>query len=109
MSKIAKQYSQALFDAALDANALDAVFEDLKIVMSVGRESRELQHFLNLPQIAPDRKKAVVEQIFQERNTGLTVDQQAHMGVVQRFIDLLIDRGRQNALPEIMKRSRRLL
>ncbi len=107
--KVAKQYSRALFDAAQNVGALDAVLDDLALIINVSRESEDFGRFINLPQIPTDKKKAVIDQIFDQLKSSSDIANQKHLSLVNNFVKLLIDKGRQRELQTIFDEFSKLV
>lgn len=61
---VSKTYGQALFDLALEENALEKILEEEAFVKEVFAENKELVTLLNHPKISKDEKVKVVENIF---------------------------------------------
>ncbi|OQY26983.1 MAG: ATP synthase F1 subunit delta [Candidatus Cloacimonetes bacterium 4572_55] len=101
-TKLAKIYAKALFDAAVAAGDLNAVLDDLQLVVSIGASSEELRHFLNLPQIPTNAKKNAIHRIFEKINKYTIKGQRRQIELVQNFVILLIDKARQYLLPQIL-------
>lgn len=108
-TKVAKIYARALFDAAREADALDVIRDELDAVVQIGSDSKELKKFLDLPQVPAGTKKKVIDQIFDQFAQSLTADQRKHVGLVQNFVKLLIDKGRQGLLPQIFGEFNKLV
>jgi F-type H+-transporting ATPase subunit delta len=83
-------YARALFEAAQDANRVDAVFGDLGALAGAIEDVPELRAFLRNPQVEPAGKAEVLEQL-----TG-DADQ-----LVRNFVRLAAEKGRAGELPEI--------
>lgn len=61
---VSKTYGQALFELALEQNALEQILEEETFVKEVFAENEELVTMLNHPKISKDEKIQVVENIF---------------------------------------------
>lgn len=64
---VSKIYGDALFDAALEADRMDAFFEAAKAVAGVLRENREFGNLMAHPKIMKEEKVRIVEETFKER------------------------------------------
>jgi F-type H+-transporting ATPase subunit delta len=85
-----RMYARALFQAAQDANRVDAVAADLAELARAMDEVPELRAFLRNPQIEPAGKAAMLEQ--------LTADGDE---LVRNFVRLVAEKGRGGELAEI--------
>jgi F-type H+-transporting ATPase subunit delta len=85
-----RMYARALFEAAQEANRVDAVAVDLAELAHAMEEVPELRAFLRNPQIEPAGKAAMLEQ--------LTVDGDE---LVRNFVRLVAEKGRGGELAEI--------
>ena len=89
---VAATYAEALFEAAEENDALDAVAADVAAFAQAMRESAELREVLSSPEIETRAKKAAL--------AGLTED--AHP-LAANFLQVLVDRGRIAEFPEIAR------
>lgn len=88
---VAGTYAEALYEAARDAGAVDQVARDLREFRDAYVESAELARTLSSPELETARKRAIVAELSAA----------AH-ALVGRFLALLVERGRIEALPEIV-------
>ncbi len=85
---VSKVYGDALFEEAMEKNALSAWYEEVQALKQVFMEQSDLVQFLNHPQITKEEKVKVIESIFTGRiSEGL-------LG----FLVIVIEKGRQNDL-----------
>lgn len=87
---VASRYAVALYKLAKENNELEQLEQELKVVEEVVAENPQFLTILKHPKIAKDAKKALVKEAFQ--NASQTV---------MNTIYLLIDRKREELLPEI--------
>jgi F-type H+-transporting ATPase subunit delta len=85
-----RMYARALFEAAQEADRVDAVSSDLGALAAAMDEVPALRAFLRNPQIDPAGKASVLEQ--------LTTDGDE---LVRNFVRLVADKGRPGEIPEI--------
>jgi F-type H+-transporting ATPase subunit delta len=85
-----RMYARALFEAAQEGDRIDAVSADLAALASAMNEVPELRAFLRNPQIEPDGKAAVLEQL------SAGADE-----LVRNFVRLVAEKGRAGELEEI--------
>ena len=92
MAVAQRMYARALFEAAQEADRVDAVSSDLGALATAGDEVPELRAFLRNPQIEPEGKAAALEQL------AAGADE-----LVRNFVRLVAEKGRAGELPEIAK------
>lgn len=85
-----RMYARALFEAAEEAKRVDAVSADLGALASAMDVVPELRAFLRNPQIEPDGKAAVLEQLSADADE-----------LVRNFVRLAAEKGRAGELEEI--------
>lgn len=85
-----RMYARALFEAAQEADRVDRVAGDLAALAGAMDEVPELRAFLRNPQVEPDGKAAVLDQIAAEADE-----------LVRNFIRLVAEKGRAGELGEI--------
>ena len=90
MAVAQRMYARALFEAAREADSIDAVAGDLAALAGAMDEVPELRAFLRNPQIDPTGKADVLGQ--------LAVDADE---LVRNFVRLAAEKGRAGELPEI--------
>lgn len=89
-SKVAKRYAQGLLDFTNEAGQTATVFSEMKDVVKVMAESKDLNKFFLTPYIDSKKKIEVANEIFK----GLSVS-------TQNLITLVIKHGRENQLKNI--------
>lgn len=72
-SRVAKRYARALFNIALQQDILQSVEDDLTGVCAVIAHSKDLKHFLGSPNRTREDKMKLLEGIFSDRVTALTM------------------------------------
>jgi F-type H+-transporting ATPase subunit delta len=70
---VANRYAKSLMELALESNQLDAVRADMKSIQQVCKENREFDLFLNSPVIKTDKKLAVINEVFKDKISKLTL------------------------------------
>jgi F-type H+-transporting ATPase subunit delta len=85
-----RMYARALFEAAKEADRVDAVAGDLAALAVAIEEVPELRAFLRNPQIEPTGKAAVLEQLAADADE-----------LVRNFVRLVAEKGRAGEIPEI--------
>ncbi|MBS1570694.1 MAG: ATP synthase F1 subunit delta [Bacteroidetes bacterium] len=91
VSPVAYRYARSLMQLAQEKGEVEAVREDMQLVASTCAASRPLQLLLESPVLKPDRKLKVLERVFG--------GQIGHL--VDRFMAILVRKGRESHLPEI--------
>lgn len=86
--KILRRYTLALYGVAEDTKKLDEVKKDADFIIGMLNESRDLTLFFNSPLINKKKKKEIAKIIL-----GDSISE-----VSMKFIDLLIERKRDNLL-----------
>jgi len=90
--RLASRYSKSIMDLALEKGELERVFADMQWLQQVIKESRDFANLLRSPIVKADKKEKIVDAII-----GTTVT-----NITSLFIRLLIAKGRENNLPEII-------
>ena len=90
MAVAQRMYARALFEAAEEADRVDAVSSDLAAIAGAMDDVPELRAFLRNPQIDPAGKAEVLEQLTREADE-----------LVRNFVRLVAEKGRAGELPEI--------
>ena len=85
-----RMYARSLFQAAQDADRIDAVAGDLATLAGAMDEVPELRAFLRNPQIDPAGKADVLGQLTEGGDE-----------LVRNFVRLVADKGRAGEIPEI--------
>ena len=96
---VVRRYARALFDMAKRSNeTMDAVEDDLKRVDQALRSIPRLESALRAPTVGSERKKALLKTAFGDQVSPLTA----------RFLQLVVDRGREEVLTSIYSEYLRL-
>ena len=64
---VANSYGEALFELALEKNALDDMLQEVVCIQNVIEENADFRKFLSHPQISKEEKISVVEKVFKEK------------------------------------------
>lgn len=89
--RLAARYAKSLLILAKEQNIVEPVLNDMKSLMAALGASRDLKLFLKSPLVKADKKISVLNAIFEGKFNPLT----------NRFIELLVRKGREVNLPEI--------
>ena len=90
--RLATRYAKSLLDLAVERGQLDLVFADMQLMNQVCKGNRDFVNLLNSPVIKADTKRKVVEAVTTGKISELTT----------AFNSLLIKKGRESNLPEII-------
>jgi F-type H+-transporting ATPase subunit delta len=85
-----RMYARALFEAAQEAGRVDGVAADLGAIADAMEDVPELRAFLRNPQIDPDGKASLLEELARDADE-----------LVRNFVRLAAEKGRAGELPEI--------
>lgn len=95
---ITRRYAQALFHTALREGVTETIETDLETVDALLRSTPTLLRIMRAPTIARARKKDLLEKVFADKISGLTL----------RFLFLIVDKRRETILPDINREFRAL-
>jgi F-type H+-transporting ATPase subunit delta len=90
--RVAKRYASALMESAREQNILEEVAGDVQILKGVLKNTREFRLFLSSPVISIEKKRRIVTELFTRRLYSMTFT----------FLHMLIVKGREGVLPEII-------
>jgi F-type H+-transporting ATPase subunit delta len=90
--RLAARYAKSLIDLANEKNQLEAIYKDMQFLQSLCKESHDFLLLLRSPVVKPDKKVAIVEAVTKNRISDITA----------AFNRLLINKGRESNLPEII-------
>jgi F-type H+-transporting ATPase subunit delta len=92
-TKVAKRYAKSLIDLSKEQGVLEAVNNDMKMFVEVGKENRELLLLLSNPIINVDKKLSILEKIFGSKFNKMTM----------AFFKIVVNKRREYYLFEIAK------
>jgi F-type H+-transporting ATPase subunit delta len=92
-SRIAHRYAEALITAAGEEKILDEVMKYVLALQSLIAASQEFRLLLHSPVIKQEKKSIIFKELFKEKITPLMLN----------FLLLLAEKGRENALLEIVE------
>jgi len=90
--RLATRYAKALLDLAIEKGELEKVYEDMKLLREICKNSRDFVIILHSPIIPQDKKEKVIGALFKGRVSVLTAT----------FTRLLVNKGREINFPEII-------
>lgn len=87
--RVAKPYARALYDAAVEQNALPAVVADVRALIQTTEQSQEFAQFLSSPILSPQIKSETFQNLFAENVHPLTLNFLRLLALKQRERHLL--------------------
>jgi F-type H+-transporting ATPase subunit delta len=90
--RLAGRYAKSLIGLATEQNLLEDVYQDMLSLKSVCKNNRDFVVLLKSPVVTPDRKESILHTATTGKVTELTA----------AFNRLLIKKGRESVLPEII-------
>jgi F-type H+-transporting ATPase subunit delta len=98
-SRVTKRYAKALFEAAQESKQIEQIEEDLIFVKETIEKSDDFSRFLISPVIQSAEKRKIFAQLFEQKLQKLALE----------FLNLLLDKGREKMLPDIILNFLRLI
>ncbi|WZL73615.1 F0F1 ATP synthase subunit delta [Clostridiaceae bacterium 35-E11] len=95
---VAKTYSKALFEVAIESNQLDKFVEELKFVLEAFQQNPMFYELYKTPQISNDEKKEIIGEVFGKKLSA----------EIMNFLKILLDKRRTRNFEEIVKEYQRL-
>lgn len=89
-SKVAKRYAQGLLDFTQESGNTESVFNEMKDIVKVMSQSKDLNQFFSTPIIDARKKEAIALEIFKDFSP-----------VAKNIIRLIIKQGRESQLKAI--------
>lgn len=86
--QVALRYAKSLIDLAEEQNSLEKIKSDIEAFVQVLKENPQLQAVLRNPIIGPDKKFAILDQLF-----GSTIDP-----MILSFFKIVVTKGRSEIL-----------
>jgi F-type H+-transporting ATPase subunit delta len=90
--RLAGRYAKSLLDLANEKGQLEVAYKDMLFLQLLCKENRDFVTILRSPVIYPDKKQAILQEVSKGRLSELTA----------AFNSLLIRKGRESLLPEIV-------
>lgn len=90
--RLASRYAKSLIDLAIERGQLEEVYTDLQWLQAAIKGSRELVTLLRSPIVKADTKKKIMDAVTTGNISPLTA----------AFNNLLVAKGRESSLPEIV-------
>ncbi len=89
--RLASRYAKSLIDLSVERNSLEETLSDMQLLDSICSQSSEFKLMLRSPVIAGQKKLAVINAVVADKMKELT----------KAFVSLLVNKGREESLPEI--------
>lgn len=89
-SKVAKRYAQGLLEFTQETGQTATVFEEMKSVVKIMNESRDLSRFFQTPFIDVKKKSTVADEVFKSFSEAS-----------KNLIKLVVKHGRENHLKDV--------
>ncbi|MGG9970500.1 ATP synthase F1 subunit delta [Ferruginibacter sp. SUN002] len=90
--RLAGRYAKSLIDLATEQNQLDAICADIKLIQRICKSNPDFVGVLQSPVIKPNVKGKIIDSVLSTQVSKLTA----------AFISLLVRKGREINLPEIV-------
>ena len=90
--RLASRYAKSVLDLAIEKGQLEPVYADMQYLQALNSGSRDFLNLLRSPIVAPDKKQSAVDAVTAGKVSPIT----------SSFIHLLISKGREADLPEII-------
>jgi F-type H+-transporting ATPase subunit delta len=90
--RVARRYASALMGSAQEQGVLERVARDMQTLKDILGSSREFRLFLSSPIISIEKKRKIITELFVNQLHPMTYT----------FLHMLIEKGRENILPEII-------
>lgn len=93
MAKLAtKTYSDALFELAIEKDAIDSLYEEALAVRKALSDNPDLLRLMSHPKVVREEKISIIEGIFKDRVSDIFCG----------FLVRIVTSGRQEMLPDIL-------
>lgn len=89
--RLASRYAKSLIDISVEQNCLEETLKDMQLVQNICQQNFDFVALMRSPIIKADKKTAIIEAIFTNRASKLTIT----------FFKLLITKGREKFIDEI--------
>lgn len=93
-----RRYAKAFLDYAIKNDMADQGLADLELITKTLQGNRELRSILSQPFLAKTKKEAIIGRVFENKISANTL----------KFITLMLDKNRQDIIPQILVTYREL-
>ncbi len=91
--RLAGRYAKSLLDLSIEQNQLELVYADIKLLQAVCKSNPDFVALLQSPVINSAKKEQILSSILSDKINKVTY----------LFLQLLINKNRENNLPEIVE------
>ncbi|NLR82703.1 ATP synthase F1 subunit delta [Chitinophaga eiseniae] len=95
--RLASRYAKSLIDLVQELNQVEAVHTDMQYLQQVMKSNPDVVSLLKSPIIKADKKQKILAAVLEGRVSTTTLS----------FLNLLVNKGRESALPEIVTEFKR--
>ncbi len=99
MNRVAKRYTKAIFELALEKEILDQIEQDFVFLKNLFAESTEVAQYLASPLITEDKKIEMLTEVIGKKVSDVTFN----------FLQLLASKRRLRILPAILENFRLMM
>jgi F-type H+-transporting ATPase subunit delta len=89
--RVARRYARALFNVAKKGNVIESVESDLDLVAGLLSRERKFKDFLYSPRVGRDEKLKLLERVFSDRVTAITM----------KALRLILSKNRHRMFPDL--------
>lgn len=93
MATVSSVYAKAVFELGKEKNQLDSILSEIKSFAELVQSSSQLRAVLSGSGFDPNARKAVLDAVLQSVKVS---------GIVHKLLELLVARGRMEALPDLV-------
>lgn len=94
MATVSSVYAKAVFELGKEKNQLDTILAEIKSFAELVQSNSQLKAVLSGSGFDPNARRAVLDAILQSVKVS---------GIVHKLFELLVARGRMDALPDLVK------
>ena len=91
-TRAAYRYAKSLIGLAVEQKTVEAVNDDMKLILEVCRANKDFLAVLKSPVIKGDKKKAILHAVFKDKISKLSLS----------FLNIIILKKRENLMMEIV-------
>lgn len=91
--RLASRYAKSLIDIAQEQNVLEDVLDDIELLQQICNSNHDFVLMLKSPVVKADKKTAILRMLLEGKVQPVTLG----------FVNLLISKGREFYLPEIVE------
>ena len=72
-TKLTSRYAKSLLSLVIENNSLESTLSDMKLILSVCNQNRDLSQLLKSPVVKTDKKLTILSEIFSNEVTEITM------------------------------------